>query len=44
MKFSEVVKAVDITVQAGNVPIIEGHAGIGKSQIPKALANLSPKL
>jgi len=37
MKFSDVVTNAAIDCMAGIVPCIIGHAGVGKSQLPKAI-------
>lgn len=40
MKMSNLIKAIDITVQSGSVPMVMGHSGIGKSSIAKIYADL----
>jgi hypothetical protein len=38
MKYPELVEALFINMEAGSVPMVIGDAGIGKSQLPKSVA------
>lgn len=39
MDFNKVVDLASTVMSAGHVPIVIGHAGIGKSQLAKDIAN-----
>ena len=38
MKFSEVLKTVDLVIESGEVPLIIGESGIGKTSLVKEIA------
>ncbi|ALN97762.1 AAA ATPase [Bacillus phage vB_BpuM-BpSp] len=40
MKMSGLLKAIQIAVESGSVPMVMGHAGIGKSTVAKLLAKV----